>query len=101
MKKVIMKAGGIYDCGKLAIYYENKHSCRSASYLRFILMVFVCFWNFGSPEPTGVLNALSGFAIPAFYILSGFFILNENKEVRQKKQSVRSKNHCYGSDLLL
>ena len=54
-------------------------------YLRLILMLFVCFWAFGCPEPTGVVTILSGFAIPAFFVLSGYYVLDNKREVRMEK----------------
>ena len=54
-------------------------------YLRLILMVFVCFWAFSSPDPSGVVNSLSGFAIPAFFILSGYYVLDNKRNVRMEK----------------
>ena len=57
----------------------------STGYLRLILMLFVCFWSFGSPDPSGVLTTLSGFAIPAFFVLSGYYVLDNNKDVRQER----------------
>lgn len=54
-------------------------------YLRLILMLFICFWAFGCPEPTGIVKSLSGFAIPAFFVLSGFYVLDTNREVRMEK----------------
>lgn len=66
-------------------YYENGHTCCGAGYLRFFLMAFVCFWSFGFPEPTGFLGAISGFAIPCFFILSGYFVLTNKKEERLKR----------------
>ena len=54
-------------------------------YLRLILMLFICFWAFGCPEPTGIVKSLSGFAIPTFFVLSGFYVLDTNREVRMEK----------------
>ena len=54
-------------------------------YLRLILMVFVCFWAFGSPEPSGIVKSLSGFAIPAFFVLSGYYVLDNKRDVRMEK----------------
>ena len=54
-------------------------------YLRLILMLFICFWAFGCPEPTGIVGSISGFAIPAFYVLSGFYVLDTKREVRLEK----------------
>ena len=54
-------------------------------YLRLILMLFICFWAFGCPEPTGIVGSISGFAIPAFFVLSGFYVLDTKREVRMEK----------------
>lgn len=54
-------------------------------YLRLILMLFICFWAFGFPEPTGIVRTISGFAIPAFYVLSGYYVLDTKREVRLEK----------------
>ena len=54
-------------------------------YLRLILMLFVCIWAFGCPEPTGIVRLLSGFAIPAFFILSGYHVLDNKREERLEK----------------
>jgi hypothetical protein len=54
-------------------------------YLRLILMLFICFWAFGCPEPTGIVGSISGFAIPAFYVLSGYYVLDTKREVRMEK----------------
>ena len=84
-------------------YYERGHSCRGAGILRFVLMAFVCVWSFGFPEPTGFLNALSGFAAPCFFILSGFFVLVGNKEDRIKKTKRKIKRSllCFGFMIVL
>lgn len=76
---------------ELEQYYDDGHRCKGAGYLRFILMAFMCFWNYGFPEPTGVLSAISGFAAPAFFILSGYFVLVEDMEKRQKKTERKMK----------
>ena len=54
-------------------------------YLRLILMLFVCFWAFEFPEPTGIVKSLSGFAVPAFFVLSGYYVLENKREVRMEK----------------
>ena len=54
-------------------------------YLRLILMLFVCFWAFGCPEPTGIVTSISGFAIPAFFVLSGYYVLDNKRDVRMEK----------------
>ena len=70
---------------RLEKYFEDGRRCRGAGYLRFILMAFVCFRNYGFPEPTGLLSELSGFAAPCFYILSGFFVLPDDREMSTGK----------------
>ena len=54
-------------------------------YLRLILMLFICFWDFGCPEPSGIVNSLSGFAVPAFFVLSGYYVLENKRDVRLEK----------------
>ena len=76
---------------ELELEYGNGYICQGAGYLRFILMAFVCFWSFGFPEPTGVLSAISGFAVPAFFILSGYFVLVENRQIRIQKTEQKIK----------
>ena len=70
---------------ELEVYYKCGRSCKGASYLRLLLMLFVCFWSFGFPEPTGYFSAVCGFATPSFFILSGYFILAKDKEECEKK----------------
>ena len=82
---------GYLNTEELKSNYNSSECCRGAGYLRFILMAFVCFWNYGFPEPTGFLSAISGFAIPAFYILSGYFVLTDDKNDRQKKTERKMK----------
>ena len=67
-------------------------------YLRLILMVFVCFWAFGSPDPSGVVNSLSGFAIPAFFTLSGYYVLDNKRNVRMEKtlRKIKRTAICFG-----
>ncbi len=67
-------------------------------YLRLILMLFVCFWAFGSPEPSGVVNSLSGFAIPAFFVLSGYYVLDNKRSVRMEKtlRKIKRTAICFG-----
>ena len=54
-------------------------------YLRIILMLFVCIWAWGCPDPTGIVRSLSGFAIPAFYVLSGYYVLDNKRDIRLEK----------------
>ena len=71
-------------------------------YLRLILMLFICFWAFGCPEPTGIVNSLSGFAIPAFFVLSGYYVLDTNREVRMEKvlRKIKRSALCFAFVLL-
>ena len=78
--------GKIQTQAQLEDFYSQGFRNCGAAYLRFILMAFVCFWNFGFPEPTGILSTISGFAIPCFFILSGYFILPDSKEIRTEKE---------------
>ena len=52
---------------------------RGADTLKFLLTPFICFWAFGFPEGSGLVSTLSGFAVPAFFILSGYFVLEEHR----------------------
>jgi len=54
-------------------------------YLRIILMLFICIWAFDCPDPSGIVRTLSGFAIPAFFILSGYYVLDNKRTVRLEK----------------
>jgi len=67
-------------------------------YLRLILMLFVCFWAFGCPEPSGIVKSLSGFAIPAFFILSGYYVLDNKRNVRMEKtlRKIKRTAICFG-----
>lgn len=67
-------------------------------YLRLILMLFVCFWAFGCPEPSGIVKSLSGFAIPAFFVLSGYYVLDNKREVRIEKtiRKIKRTALCFG-----
>jgi surface polysaccharide O-acyltransferase-like enzyme len=58
---------------------------RGADTLKFLLIPFVCFWSFGFPDGRGIVATFSGFAIPAFFILSGYFVLGPDKDVCRKK----------------
>lgn len=63
----------------------------STGYLRLILMLFVCFWAFGCPEPSGIVTAISGFATPCFFILSGYYVLDDSRIERLAKTSRKIK----------
>ena len=71
-------------------------------YLRLILMLFVCFWAFGCPEPSGVVSSLSGFAIPAFFILSGYYVLDNKRDVRMEKtfRKIKRTSLCFAAVFL-
>lgn len=58
---------------------------RGADTLKFLLIPFVCFWSFGFPDGIGLVSVLSGFAIPAFFLLTGYFVLEPDRDVRSKK----------------
>ena len=82
---------------QLEDFYSQGYRNSGAAFLRLILMAFVCFWNFGFPEPTGILFAISGFAIPCFYILSGYFILpNDKMQCTEKtKRKIKRSLFCF------
>ncbi len=71
-------------------------------YLRLILMLFICFWAFGCPEPSGVVTSLSGFAIPAFFVLSGYYVLDNKRDVRMEKtlRKIKRTALCFAFVLL-
>jgi len=56
-----------------------------ATYLRFVLFAFACFYSFGFPDPSGTVETLSRFAIPAFFTLSGYFVLCDDEQRRSRK----------------
>ncbi len=74
-----------------------------SGYLRLILMLFVCVWAFGCPEPTGIVNSLSGFAIPAFFVLSGYYVLDNNRTERLGKtlRKIKRTALCFAFIFLL
>ncbi len=84
--------------------YDNDDSLEfnCTGYVRLILMLFICIWAFGSPEPTGILNSLSGFAIPAFFVLSGYYVLVPQREERVKKtlRKIKRTALCFAFVLL-
>jgi len=88
---------------ELEVYYKCGRSCKGASYLRLLLMLFVCFWSFGFPEPTGYFSAVCGFATPGFFILSGYFILAKDEEECEKKtiRKIKRSLKCFGFVFLL
>ena len=86
--------GNIKTKAQLEDFYGQGFRNSRAAYLRFILMAFVCFWNFGFPEPTGIVSTISGFAIPCFYILSGYFILSDNNGISSDKSKRKIKRSC-------
>ena len=95
--------GEIKTKDQLELFYTQGYRNSRVAYLRLILMVFVCFWNFGSPEPTGILSAISGFAIPCFYILSGYFILpaDKGKRIEKTKRKIKRSFLCFVFMLVL
>ena len=53
---------------------------QSAELIKFLLMPFVCFWTYGFPDGLGLVELLSGFAVPAFYVICGYFLLKDNED---------------------
>lgn len=53
--------------------------------MKLLMMPFVCFWAFGFPDGRGIVETISGFVVPAFFVLSGYCILFPGQEMRQKK----------------
>ena len=56
----------------------------SAELTKFLLMPFVCFWMFGFPDGLGLVELLSGFAVPSFYVICGYFLLKDQKDRSDK-----------------
>lgn len=107
-----LKRNGYYDLepntairtgSQLEDYYMNGGRHCGAAYLRFILMAFVCFYNFGFPEPTGIVSTLSGFATPCFYILSGYFVLPDDdyESLEKTGRKIKRSLICFASVFLL
>lgn len=67
---------------KKSIILEYVHS---AELIKFLLIPFVCFWVYGFPDGLGLVELLSGFAIPTFYLLSGYFSLSGEEEERGER----------------
>ena len=66
--------------------YSGEYRSSSADLLKFWLMPFVMFVFFGFPTVIGgYVSTLSNFAAPAFFILSGFFILVPDDAERRAK----------------
>lgn len=82
---------------QLEQFYKQGYRHCGIAYLRIILIAFVCFWNFGFPEPTAIVATISGFAIPCFYILSGYFILSDDNEVsiEKTKRKIKRSFLCF------
>lgn len=91
----------ITNSRQLEKYYSSGQRCIGAGYLRFILLFFVSFWNLGNPDPTGILTALSGFATPCFFILSGYFVLSGDSNVRKEKTGRKIKRALIGLGLMM
>jgi len=58
---------------------------QSIEALKYFLMPFVCFWAFGFPEPTGIVELVSGFVVPTYFVLSGFCVLGTEEAERREK----------------
>ena len=71
---------------KVSDYYDNGHRGRGADMLKFCLMPLVMFALFGFPTRYGnYVQIFSNFAVPAFYILCGFFVLCPDEKRRSRK----------------
>ena len=58
---------------------------QSAELIKFLLIPFVCFWIYGFPDGIGLVELLSGFAVPAFFVLSGYFTLAGDEKERGER----------------
>lgn len=83
----------------ISAYYDSGKQGDGANILKFWLMPFVCFTAFGFPFGAigNLVSLLSGFAAPAFFILSGFFILGGDREVRLEKlkRAIKRSGLCF------
>ena len=64
---------------------ETEEHDQGVDFLKFFLAPCVCFWAFGFPENSGWVSTMSAFAIPSFFILSGYYVLGDDKAVRREK----------------
>ena len=71
----------------ISTYYNSGKTGRGANILKFWLMPFVCIVAFGFPfDAVGTaVSTLSQFVAPAFFILSGFFVLGTDRDARLEK----------------
>ena len=58
---------------------------QSAELIKFLLIPFVCFWAYGFPDGIGLVELLSGFAAPAFFVISGYFTLSGEGAERSER----------------
>ncbi len=95
--------GRIRTKAELELFFRQGHRHCGAACLRFILMAFVCFYNCGFPEPTGIIAAISGFATPCFYILSGYFILLDDnaRSIDKTKRKIKRTFFCFSFMFLI
>lgn len=61
---------------------KKRDYINSIELMKFLLTPFICFWTFGFPDKIGVVEALSGFVAPAYFILSGYCILVTDRKER-------------------
>lgn len=68
-------------------YYNEGKTGKGANALKFFLMPFMCFMLFGFPGATvgGIVATMSRFVAQAFFILCGFFVLTQDREIRLGK----------------
>ena len=64
---------------------EYRKYTHSIELMKLLLTPFICFWAFGFPDKFGVVEALSGFVAPAYFVLSGYCILVEDRDERLGK----------------
>lgn len=75
-----------------AFYYEGGYG-RGVDVLRFFLAMLVCIVSFGFPtvfnesipDFSHYAETLCSFIVPAFFILSGFFVLPQDEKLRREK----------------
>ena len=53
--------------------------------MKLLMTPFVCFWAFGFPDGMGIVELISGFVVPTFFVLSGYCVLEPEREVRLEK----------------
>ena len=70
--------------GKL-LYVPRPEYNQSIQLMKLLLMPFVCFWAFGFPDGLRIVETISGFVVPTFFVLSGYCVLEPNRKMRLEK----------------